>query len=193
MRLWRVFPWDVDAVAERRGHPSWIPRDLQGAGRHDNPEFYGAMYLSDHPVAAIAETIAHLRGQALDDSDLERGGLRLAVVGFDAEVDGRLWDLDDPAVLVERRLRPSMVATRERRTTRAWAADLFRVRPQRDGIRWWSTLEAAWMHVTLFDRALPRLRLAESPEPLRRVHAAVREAARALGVSVSGRVDRPQR
>jgi hypothetical protein len=144
------------------------------------------MYLSEQPVAAVAETIAHLRGQSLDDSDLERGGLRLALVGFDADIDGRLWDLDDPAVLMERRLRPSMVATRERKTTRKWAADLFRVRPRRDGIRWWSTLEAGWMHVTLFDRALPRLRLAGSPEPLRRVHAAIREAALALGVNASG-------
>jgi hypothetical protein len=95
-----------------------------------------------------------------------------------------LWDLDDPRVLVQRRLRPSMVATRVRGTTRAWARDLFRARPQRDGIRWWSTLEAAWMHVTLFHRALARVAPSGPPEPLRLSHAAVREGADAIGVRV---------
>ena len=184
MRLWRVFPWDAEAVPGSRGHPLWIPRTLQGAGRHDNPELYGVMYLSEHPTAAVAETIAHLRGQVLDDADLERGGLRLALSGVDAAIEGRLWDLDDPRVLLERRLRPSVVATRVRQKTRAWAADLFRARPRRDGIRWWSTLEATWMHVTLFHRALPRVEPAGLPEPLRVSHTAVREAAEAVGVRV---------
>ncbi len=184
MRLWRVFPWDAEAGPGSRGHPLWIPRSLQGAGRHDNPELYGAIYLSERPAAAVAETIAHLRGQALDDADLERAGLRLALVGLEASVDGRLWDLDEARVLMERRLRPSVVATRVRRTTRRWAAELFRARPWRDGIRWWSTLEAAWMHVTLFDRALRRIEPAGPPEPLRLAHVAVREAADAVGVRI---------
>jgi hypothetical protein len=145
------------------------------------------MYLSERPAAAVAETIAHLRGQVLDDTDLERGGLRLALVGLDASVEGRMWDLDEPRVLMERRLRPSVVATRVRQTTRRWAAELFRARPRRDGIRWWSTLEAAWMHVTLFDRALPRVEPAAPPEPLRAAHVAVCEAAEAIGVRI-GRV-----
>lgn len=184
MRLWRVFPWDAEAMAESRGHPLWIPRALQGAGRHDNPELYGVLYLSESAAAAVAETIAHLRGQVLEDADLERGGLRLALVGLDASVEGRLWDLDEPRVLVERRLRPSLVATRQRQMTRRWAADLFRARPRRDGIRWWSTLEAAWLHVTLFDRALPRIGPAGPAEPLRTTHATVRQAADAVGVRI---------
>jgi len=142
------------------------------------------MYLSERPAAAVAEMIAHLRGQVLDDADFERGGLRLPLLGLDASVEGRLWDLDDPRVLVQRHLRPSVVATRVRQTTRRWAADLFRARPRRDGIRWWSTLEATWMHVTLFDRALPRVEPAGPPEPLRVGHAAVREAAEAVGVRI---------
>jgi hypothetical protein len=184
MRLWRVFPWDAEAVAGASGHPLWIPRALQGAGRHDNPELYAAMYLSETAAAAVAECIAHLRGQVLEDGDLERSGRRLALVPLDAGVEGRLWDLDDPEVLSERRLRPSLVATRARQATRRWAADLFRARPRRDGIRWWSTLEASWLHVTLFDRALPRLEPAGPAEPLRLEHAVVREAAEAIGVRV---------
>lgn len=167
-----------------RGHPLWFPRELQGAARHDNPDLYGAMYVSEEPLAAVAELIAHLRGQRLDDADLEREGIRLALVSLDATVDGRLWDLDDPRVLVERDLRPSQVATRLREPTRRQAAELFRARPWRDGLRWWSTLEASWIHVTLFDRAAPRLAVATAPDALHRTHPVVLEAAAALGISV---------
>jgi hypothetical protein len=177
-------PLGCRGLGGERGHPLWVPRTLQGAGRHDNPELYGAVYLSERPEAAVAETIAHLRGQSMDDADLERGGLRLALAALDADVEDRLWDLDDPSVLVERRLRPSVVATRARATTRPWAAALFRSRPRRDGIRWWSTLEAAWIHVTLFDRALPRVDVAGPPEPLRVTHPVVRDAAGAVGVAL---------
>jgi hypothetical protein len=185
VRLWRVFPWDPAADAAHRGHPLWVPRTFQGAGRHDNPDLYGALYLSEDPVAAMAEHIAHLRGQALQDDDLERSGLRLGLVPLDADVDGRLWDLDEPRVLAARRLRPSQVATRVRSTTRRWAADLFRSRPRKDGIRWWSTLEATWLHVTLFDRALTRTAPARPPEALRLSHAVVRDAASAVGVRIT--------
>lgn len=185
MRLWRVFPWNAGAETGDHGHPLWIPRTLQGAGRHDNPDLYGALYLSEGPVAAIAENIAHLRGQGLDDADLERGGLRLALQGLDAFVEGRLWDLDNPQVLVQRRLRPSIVATHERSATRRWAADLFRARPHHDGIRWWSSIEASWIHVTLFHhRVLARLGLVGPPERLHVGHESVREAAAAVGVRI---------
>ena len=183
-RLWRVFPWDPAAESAARGHPLWIPRELQGAGRHDNPDLYGAMYVSERPLAAIAEQIAHLRGQRLDDADLERGGTRLALVPLDSPLEGRLWDLDDPQVLVERHLRPSQVATRIRELTRRQAADLFRARPRRDGFRWWSALEASWIHVTLFDRAAAGLLVSAAPEPLHSAHPVVREAAEALGIPV---------
>jgi hypothetical protein len=183
-RLWRVFPWDPAAESGARGHPFWIPRELQGAGRHDNPDLYGALYLSERSVAAVAEQIAHLRGQRLDDSDLERGGLRLALVSLDGSVTERLWDLDDPHVLVERRLRPSQVATRLRDVTRRQAADLYRARPRLDGLRWWSTLESSWIHATLFDRAVTGLSVAAAPEPLHPAHPVVREATAALGIAL---------
>jgi hypothetical protein len=142
------------------------------------------MYLSERALAAVAEQIAYLRGQRLDDSDLERAGMRLALVPLDASVDGRLWDLDDPRVLLERRLRPSQVATRVRDQTRRQAADLFRGRPRRDGLRWWSALEASWLHVTLFDRAATRLAVSAVPEPLQITHPTVREAAEVLGIAI---------
>ena len=184
MRLWRAFPWDPSAEPGRPGHALHVPRESQGGGRHDNPDLYGALYLSEEAVAAVGELLAHLRGQRLDDGDLERNGRRLALAALQATVEERLWDLDDPRVLGARSLRPSRVATRRRETTQRWSADLFRGRPRRLGFRWWSTIESEWIHVTLFDRALSRVTLAAPPEPLRTTHPVVRAAADALGIGV---------
>ncbi len=46
------------------------------------------------------------------------------------------------------------MATCRRRVTQAYAVRQFERHPDAAGLRWWSTLEASWMHVTLFDRAL---------------------------------------
>ena len=185
MRLWRAFPWDPGAGEGDGGHPLYVPRAAQGGGRHDNPLLYGALYLSEEAVAAVGELLAHLRGQWLEDPDLERSGRRLALVPLEAEVDGRLFDLDDPAVLLARSLAPSRVATGRREVTQRWAQELFRARPQRAGIRWWSTLESSWLHVTLFDRAVKRVSVPSPPEPLRTNHPVVRAAADALGIAVA--------
>jgi hypothetical protein len=182
MRLHRVFPWDPRAPAGSSGHALHVPRDRQGGGRHDNPGSYGAVYLSESAHAALAETLAHLRGQILEDADLERFGLRLAVVALEGRLEGKLCDLDDPRTLVRRRLRPSQVATRDRDVTQTWAETIFLARPARAGIRWWSTIESSWMHVTLFDRAMGALAIAGEPEPLRAGHPVVREACRTLGI-----------
>jgi hypothetical protein len=63
-------------------------------------------------------------------------------------------DLDDPAVLAAEALRPSIVATGRRGITQAYAVRQFERHPDAAGLRWWSTLAASWVHVTLFDRAL---------------------------------------
>lgn len=182
MRLWRVFPWDPAAGSGAEGHALHVPREAQGGGRHDNPDLYGALYLSETAVPAVAEAIAHLRGQDIEDADLRRGPWPLALVPLEARVAGALWDLDDPPVLARHRLRPSQVATRDRAVTRAWAAALYRARPRMAGLRWWSIIESSWMHVTLFDRALRRVALLSAPEALGIAHPAVREAAETLGI-----------
>ena len=78
-------------------------------------------------------------------------------------------------------LRPSQVATSRRAATQAYAARLFDAHPQAAGLRWWSTLEASWINVTLFDRAAAALRV----RAVRALDAAdedVRDAARFLGL-----------
>jgi hypothetical protein len=49
------------------------------------------------------------------------------------------------------------VATRRREVTQPQALALWERHVTAVGIRWWSTFEALWANVTLFDRALPSL------------------------------------
>jgi hypothetical protein len=112
---------------------------------------------------------------------LWRRGLPLAVASVELDRSARLLDLDDPAVLVERDLRPSHVATRDRSITQPQARSVYDTTPAVDGLRWWSTYEATWMNVTLFDRAGSRLRVA-SVQAVSLADGLVREAAEFLGL-----------
>ena len=160
MILHRCFAWNARAgVAEADG-PLWFPRPYQGEGRHDRPDSYGCLYLSTSPLSTVVEQLARFRGQRLLPSLLRRRGLPLAVADLELEDDADLVDLDDPLVLRDEGLRPSLVATRDRRLTQTQALALFDRHRATAGIRWWSTYEATWINVTLFDRAAPRLRLA---------------------------------
>lgn len=163
-----------------------MPRERQGAGRHDNPDHYGALYVSRSAESAVAERIQAFRGQMLTDADLGFvGGARLALATFDdADLRG-LVDLDDPAELVAREIRPSMVATHDRGVTRAIALRIHA--EEAAGFGWWSSLEASWPNVTLFaERAVPRLVLVGEPEVLSARHPVLAAAARALGVRLGG-------
>jgi hypothetical protein len=111
---------------------------------------------------------------------LRRRGLPLGLAELHLDDVTTLVDLDDPATLRQLRLRSSRVATRQRKVTPRDARILYERRPAAIGIRWWSTFESLWINVTLFERALPRLRLA-SIRPLEAGDALVTDAARVLG------------
>ena len=183
--LVRAFPWLPGAAAEEPGGPLHVARLLQGGSRHDNPAQYGVLYASRDPVSAAAERLRSFRRWELADADFLRpDGARYALITLDDEDVAELVDLDDPSVLTARNLRPSMVATRERRATRRMALDLYE--DGADGISWWSTIEASWTNVSLFaERCLDRLVVTSDPEPLGVEHAAVRDAAAALGIRLS--------
>lgn len=184
MRLFRVVSWQRAAAGRRQGGPLFVARALQGAGRHDAPERYGAWYCAREAVCAVAEAIQFARGQSLDDADFVRtGGRVLALVELQLADAARLVDLDDPRALVERSIRPSQVAAGRRSVTQAIAAALFDEGIA--GFSWWSTLEAQWTNLTLFyERALPFVSLAARPVPLSVELREVREAAERLGVRV---------
>ena len=94
-----------------------------------------------------------------------------------------LVDLDDPATLVERRLRPSVVATGSRGVTQRIAGDAFD--DGAIGLSWWSTLEASWTNVTLFRERLAELPRLVEATALTLDHPALIEAAERLGVGIA--------
>jgi len=162
VKVWRVVPLDRKAEPESPGGALWIARHFQGAGRHDNPETYGCMYLSENPVSAIAEHLSPFRGTGqLLDSMLTKIGLPLTLITIELGEEAELLDLDDPAVLGANSLKPSRVATRHRNETQTQAATLFENHPAAAGLRWWSTLEASWINLTIFDRGQTNLEVIE--------------------------------
>src|SRR5205809_302517 len=120
--LYRVVPALPGTAAAEAGGPLYAPRHRQGSGRHDNPEHYGALYASRSPESAVAERLQNFRGQVIVDRDLRfPDGRQYALTTVDDDGLGPLTDLDDPAELVRRDLRPSSVATHRRALTRRTA------------------------------------------------------------------------
>jgi hypothetical protein len=157
--LHRCFAWNEHARESEPDGPLWFPRVFQGEGRHDNPDLYGCLYLSATALSTVVEQLARFRGQRLLPSLLRRRGLPLAVADLGLDDDAELVDLDDPVVLRRERLRPSVVATRQRQLTQPQARLLHDRHPGSAGLRWWSTYEALWINVTLFERAASQVRV----------------------------------
>jgi len=155
----RCLAWNERAAPDAPDGALWFPRPYQGEGRHDNPAVYGCLYLSEQPLSCVVEQLARFRGQRLTTALLRRRGLPLALAELELSDDARLVDLDDPAVLRRERLRPSRVATRHRDLTQPQALALHEGHSEAAGLRWWSTFEAQWLNVTLFDRAASSLQL----------------------------------
>ena len=178
--LFRVFGWPPDAAPD----PLRVPRERQGGGRHDNPDRYTALYLAREPTSAVAEWIQVFRGQELTAGALVRpDGVRRALASLDDATLPKLLDLDDPAVLLARGLRPSVVATAVRTVTQRIAATAFD--DGEPGLAWWSTLESAWTNVTLFGERLAAIPGVVEAVPLSLDHPALVEAAERLGVRLA--------
>ena len=159
MILFRCFAWNERARETAPDGPLWIPRIFQGEGRHDNPDLYGCLYLSEPAVSCVVEQLARFRGQRLAAALFRRRGLPLAVAELELADGVEIVDLDDPQRLEREKLRPSVVATRARGETQPQARRLYRRHAGAAGLRWWSTYEALWLNVTLFDRAAAGLQL----------------------------------
>jgi hypothetical protein len=179
--LYRCFAWNTRLHADAQDGPLWFPRPFQGEGRHDNPDVYGCLYLADRPLSCVVEQLAAFRGQRLIPSLLRRRGLPLALAEIEVADGAALIDLDDPTVLRRERLRPSRVATRDRSITQPQARALHDAHRDAAGLRWWSSWEAQWMNVTVFDRAAPLLRLGAVRE-LRVDDPVVQDAAEFFGL-----------
>ncbi len=183
MIVHRCFPREPGADEHEEGGALWFPRPFQGEGRHDNPELYGCLYVGESQVGAIAEQLQGFRGdRRLATWMLAREGLPLALAAIQLRDDAVVLDLDDPRILVREELRPSEVATRDRARTQADARMLFERHSEAAAIRWWSTLEASWLNVTVFERAAEALRVVEQ-RTLTVFDPAIRDAAEFLGLA----------
>lgn len=183
MILYRCFAWRAGAAETERDGPLWVPREFQGEGRHDNPDRYGCLYLAGEAISSVVEQLARFRSQRLVAGLLRRRGLPLALAELELAEGVALIDLDDPRVLRRERLRPSRVATRRREVTQPQAKRMHEQHAAAAGVRWWSTFEALWSNVTLFDRAVPLLTVRGVRE-LTVEDAVVGEAAEFLGMRV---------
>jgi RES domain len=157
--LYRCFAWSERVRPTEPDGPLWFPRIHQGEGRHDNPDVYGCLYLTDRETSAVVEQLARFRGQRLIPEMLVRRGLALGLAAIELPDRSQLIDLDDPVVLSAHELRPSLVATRNRNVTQPQAVSLYRRHRFAAGLRWWSVYEALWPNVTIFERAARRLAL----------------------------------
>lgn len=184
MELCRIFAWDGASLDDRLGGPLHVPRELQGGGRHDHPEVYGALYCSMDHVSSIAEAIQRFRGRTLVREHLRRPPDRaLALATFELAEQVRPVDLDDPHELVARDFRPSQVAGSSRKLTQLQAFRIFE--EGHHGFLWWSTLEASWINCTLFaERSRPFLSLKEPVQYLTLKDVRLLAAARRLGITV---------
>jgi hypothetical protein len=155
--LHRCFAWSARARPDEQDGPLWVPRAFQGDGRHDNPDVYGCLYLTELEMSAVVEQLARFRTQRLQTALLQRRGLPLALAALALDDGAEIIDLDDPRVLGRERLRPSLVATRQRPVTQPQARALHGRHPRAAALRWWSTFEASWKNYTVFDRAVSAL------------------------------------
>lgn len=122
------------------------PRALQGAGRHDNADLYTAIYCSTDKIACVSEAIQNFN--PLTGENLIRAGKRLHIAQFAIDDNRKIVNADDPRVLLDRKLRPSGVATRKRSVTQPIARAIYEA--GEDGLLWWSTIESSWINATLF-------------------------------------------
>ncbi|MGZ6840050.1 MAG: RES domain-containing protein [Frankiaceae bacterium] len=181
MLVYRVFPHLETAAVGEPGHPLYEHRP-QRYGRIDHPDYY-VWYVSRSPEAAAGEAFGNL---AVWDSSMfefpQVPGSRRALGVFELPDDLRVLDLDDPAALLERRLRPTQVVVRNLAVTQRWGHEIWDERDPHDArrrrwqaVQWWSYHHPSWPILASWAR--PEFVRAES---LDLTHPAVVDAARAL-------------
>ena len=151
MLLYRVFPFLESASNPTEpGHPLHV-HPVQGGGRWDNPNLYLVRYLSTSAEGAVGETFGGLGSWSsamLAYPSLTGSRRVLGTFRLDEETNP-LLDLDDAAVLVARRVRPTEVVRRNRPRTQQIAESIYRD-AKWAGISWWSYQRPQWTQVALW-------------------------------------------
>ena len=154
MLLYRVIGWDQQAPEGSPGHPLYVDRSRQGAGRADNPQHYAALYVSETPQGAVGEVFGDLATwtEAMFTTPWLPGGRR-ALATFETTRDLRVLDLDDSHVLARLNVRPTDVVGRDRERSREVALQVWSTGDW-DGLRWWSWWRPAWRNQVLWSPEL---------------------------------------
>lgn len=194
MPCWRVVPWNAGAADGAPFSARYVPpAGTQTGGRFDlggaRLALSGAESRPRVGRAAAGPSWKHLTSEHLVRNDPHEPGryhpLSLVRATLPAEVEARLPDLTDPAVLLELDLRPDQLASHDREVTRAISRRVHAHPAAYPGFRWWSALTGEWHVTVLFlDRVDIRSMDYTTPEPLDIRHPAVVEAARFLGISL---------
>lgn len=179
-----MFPYREGVAVDEPGHPLYVHPD-QLSGRWDNRALYRAIYLASSAEAAIGEAFAHLSrwtATMLPVPTIPDAQRALGVYSLDTDAH-RLLDLDDPAELVRRTLRPTDVAQRASVVTQHIAATVF-AEQRWAGMSWWSRHLPYWTLHVLWDASILRV---DRIEPLSN-HPRLRDVAGLLGKELgSGR------
>lgn len=186
MLAYRVFAYLPSAGAGEPGHPLYAHRPQRG-GRIDHPDYF-VWYLAGQPQGAVGETFGNLAIWDLSMFDVPfLPGGRRALGVYRLPDTLRLLDLDDPAELLQRNLRPSQVVIRNLAVTQAWGHQIFsepdphdHTSRRWDAVGWWSYHHPRWTILGCWDR--PEL---AAVEDLSLLHPAVLDAAAVLRRPVS--------
>jgi hypothetical protein len=138
----------------------------------DNPDLYRVLYAAESPAAACAEAFGMLSVWTDGMLTVPGPAATMALATLELEPDGSVLDLDDPAALSARGIRPSRVVTSDREISQSWSRSIFQERAWA-GVRWWSYYDAGWGSLGLWN--IERLRLVKVAG-LKREHPALEEA-----------------
>lgn len=149
MRLHRITWVAADWATQRRispYHPLFVPTTLQGHGRFDNPDRYGALYAAHTPQAAVGEVLGDLSTWTQRAVEVARSGHQRSLVTYEVDDARTLLDLDDARTLTSLALKPTDVVRRNRDRTQEVALGLWleRERSGVAGITWWSYWRPEW-------------------------------------------------
>lgn len=137
------------------GHPLYVPRNFQGAGRWDNPHHYAMLYLGETASGAIGERFGGLSRWTEDmfDASSSGAGVRYSLGVYETPPTLDLIDLDDPQTLVDRGWRSvAQVAGRDRAFTQSVALEMF-LDGAAEGVRAAGYYRPQWFIVGLWDGA----------------------------------------
>ncbi len=153
MRFYRLafvaLDWETSKPdPSHNGHPLYVHRPGQGAGRFDLPEHYLGLYVSRQPQAAVGEVFQNLaswpaneitRGRSVNGEIFVRSLVAL-------DIEREFIDLDDAAKLDQMGWRPSDVVNKDRSKTQELALDQWLRRSEhgKGGFTWWSSCRPAW-------------------------------------------------